>query len=387
MKESTIQKGDRYENLVEEYIRQTYSTNERITIHHKKKYPQKNQEGAPLEIDISIEEKKYLDRDAPYDILTIIECKDHKRPIEAMIINDLSERKRKLQANEAICFASNGFQREAINSAKAAGIKLVHMSPENTCPKWITRKGKKVNYLRGLTNDCFIEPYEEKDLYNSNDVLELLNKLHPISIVKVPFREDSTIRLLALKTLGISIFKDTHIIDIDLLSGIIQLLGYTLKIDQALADKGILGRCDFAKREVLIFPSSSEPRVAFSLAHEIGHIVLHQHLFQGVVKQLEDFEESFFIMRGELTLDVARLEYQANKFAAYLLMPDLLILHKFELFREKERIAKPYLYLDNQEVNKELYHLLVKMVNESTIVSKEALKYRLQSLGLLKEPS
>lgn len=77
------------------------------------------------------------------------------------------------------------------------------------------------------------------------------------------------------------------------------------------------------------------------------------------------------------------LEEQANRFAAYLLMPRYLLVKTWEEFKREQRIQKDVLYLDHQKVNKELYQSLLRRVNAVTIVSAEALKNRLKELGIL----
>lgn len=81
-RETTVQRGDRYEAWVALYIQQTYNGNSRVKVYRKKKYPQRISDSKPLEIDVSIEEKVFVDRDAEYDKLTIVECKDHNSPIK-----------------------------------------------------------------------------------------------------------------------------------------------------------------------------------------------------------------------------------------------------------------------------------------------------------------
>jgi Zn-dependent peptidase ImmA (M78 family) len=84
--------------------------------------------------------------------------------------------------------------------------------------------------------------------------------------------------------------------------------------------------------------------------------------------------------------DVERLEWQANAFAAYLLMP------KQEFFDRLARLAvvhkirnrgHGFLYLDNQSVNYQLIQHVSHDLSENFNVSKKAVRLRLMSLGLL----
>ena len=53
-------------------------------------------------------------------------------------------------------------------------------------------------------------------------------------------------------------------------------------------------------------------------------------------------------------------------------------------FKQEQRIGKAYLYIDSQLVNQELYKAFVRKANTVTVVSAEALRYRLKELNILK---
>jgi restriction system protein len=61
------------------------------------------------------------------DFLVLIECKDHSRPVEREDVQVLADRKRAAGAQKAILFATNGFQRGAIEYAKVHGIALIRI--------------------------------------------------------------------------------------------------------------------------------------------------------------------------------------------------------------------------------------------------------------------
>ncbi|WP_304618680.1 ImmA/IrrE family metallo-endopeptidase [Paracoccus sediminilitoris] len=68
------------------------------------------------------------------------------------------------------------------------------------------------------------------------------------------------------------------------------------------------------KSGFVIFTKASEPAVRqrFTAAHEIGHFVLHKHLIGDGV------EDNYLLRSDRLS---SRVEVEANKFAARLLMP------------------------------------------------------------------
>lgn len=61
------------------------------------------------------------------DFLVMVECKDHVRPVERESVQVLADKKRATGAHKAILFATNGFQRGAVEYATVHGIALVRV--------------------------------------------------------------------------------------------------------------------------------------------------------------------------------------------------------------------------------------------------------------------
>lgn len=390
---TTIQKGDQYEEEVASYIRQIYSSNNRVTIHCKKKYPQRYPDHTHLEIDISIEEKVYDDRDSEYDKLTIIECKDHKSRISRGVIDHLVGRKRDLRANEAICFSTHGFQRGAIDLARVEGIKLVVLEKGDVTATWLNRKSRPMissahfgNILRRLGIPPHIHIKESPEvIYGDIDFLALLDRLHPIDgISSVPYLPSEDIEKKALSVLPEN-YMDRRI-DTNLISSLIEQHGYRVIKDPTLNDSELLGTCHFQNKEVRVSPQENDGRLAFTLAHELGHILLHSDLFRdNQIHVVDDPQENHSISNANVFIQSQRLEVQANMFASFLLMPSDLMWYLWAAFKKEQRIGKPNLYLDSQQVNQDLFSAITRKANTVTTVSKEALKYRLKGLNILKE--
>lgn len=390
MSETTIQQGDKYEKLVASYLRGIYKQRSGVIIHCKKKYPQRIQGGNPLEIDISIEEKIYTERPEPYDRLTIIECKDHKNPVKRDVIDHLIVRKVDVRANDAICFSTSGFQKGAIDKAKDAGIKLVVLGTNSLNAKWLTRRNNNLNLSTsigellkklGLTKSTY-NSVLTRDVYEGTDIIHLLDSLHPLFFSSVPYISQDKIELLALKTLDMGGYNGY--INPDFLFTIINQLEYQIEASPNMIESDILALCDFQNRVVRLAQVSSLPRLAFTLAHEIGHILLHQKLFhKNGFEGIEETDSNLSLHDNNVAFKSQYLEVQANKFAAYLLMPRMLLMNVWKEFKQEERIYKNTLYLDSQRVNRELYQDFVRRVNTVTTVSAEALRYRLKDLGIL----
>ena len=138
------------------------------------------------------------------------------------------------------------------------------------------------------------------------------------------------------------------------------------------------------------YPSSgvnqkiSKERENFTIAHELGHIVLHKT----ITNSIQSISENQNSINSELNIgksDITRMEYQANTFASYLLMPSRPFLVKVtELFKQYS-ITTGRLYLDHQPCNKKQCNIILGQIADHFIVSKEAVKVRMKKDQLLVE--
>jgi Zn-dependent peptidase ImmA (M78 family) len=93
-------------------------------------------------------------------------------------------------------------------------------------------------------------------------------------------------------------------------------------LDHNLPD-GVLGKIEFKPTKIYISKKlrSDLHRWRFTLAHEIGHLILHSKPFEGRLAEKTDdnFSLSFSYNVSEMTSK--RIELQANIFASHLLLP------------------------------------------------------------------
>ena len=120
---------------------------------------------------------------------------------------------------------------------------------------------------------------------------------------------------------------------------IIEYLGYDINFtkDGIYQNKNILGGLRIADRMVDINENISdhEGRVHFTAAHETGHIVLHAPLY---IEQQKTGQLEIDMCRSDAGFDGEKKEpeeFQADKFAAYLLMPTALVKKAFYKFYKK----------------------------------------------------
>jgi Zn-dependent peptidase ImmA (M78 family) len=109
-------------------------------------------------------------------------------------------------------------------------------------------------------------------------------------------------------------------------------------------------------------------RQRFSIAHEIGHLVLHRHLISGKVHVDKEFKiQLTSLNRDEISaLGTEGIEVEANNFAANLLMP--------EAWLRQALAGKPF-DIDNEGPLDELA--------KKFRVSRQALEYRIRNLALV----
>ena len=153
-----------------------------------------------------------------------------------------------------------------------------------------------------------------------------------------------------------------------------KFLGYRIEItDQGLfADPEFLGGVDFHAETILVNASveNHNGRYAFTIAHELGHHVLHRAHF--LSRQTEG--EKKIMCRSSAKRPM--IEYQADRFAAALLMPTE------ELEEAARRLSRKFRAKQGSKA------LATRLIAEGGFsnVSLEAMRYRLRELKISANP-
>lgn len=117
-------------------------------------------------------------------------------------------------------------------------------------------------------------------------------------------------------------------------------------------------------------------RVRFSLAHELGHLILHREIFESLeIKSIEDYYRFYREAPGD---QYGFLEAQANKFAGYLLMPREIL----EQYREKclAKVRKKLIGTSLENIDDlELIEFIAGEIAEIFNVSAQAMEIGLKS--------
>lgn len=138
----------------------------------------------------------------------------------------------------------------------------------------------------------------------------------------------------------------------------------------------------------LLLENDFNRRNRFTLAHELGHHFLHRHLLERYDIDTCDSQSSLEMVSAS-NKDFDRFEAQANKFAAFLLMPEEPMRKQAEKYFDEHDIHRGFIRWDDQysisegKFNERRAKEFVATIASIFRVSREAAKYRLMALGLL----
>ena len=352
-----------------------FSVNQKV----KKQFPW----GDSVINDLTIE-GQYQDK----DFLILVECKDYNSPVDRGDIAEFNTRIEDLRANKGIFITTNRFQSGAINMARYHNIALVRVNPDNMLVWDLHRIGDVFKSYQDTVNCMCADRIQSStivlDKYSTytslTDYMCSILSITPEPINKcLPYLSEEYILN------QVSLFLNNrpyNFVDEKILLFYLVKNGISYDLD---ADCGpYLGEYDFLNRKVRISTSlnASISRQRFTLAHEIGHAVLHRQLDRYIAKAI-DYNLDCITGCSKWQL---RLELQANLFASYLLMPyNAFINFVMELkLSYGIPLERPF-FLDNQMCNIEICHDAISKIAKHFNVSFIAAKKRMIHDKLLVE--
>jgi hypothetical protein len=151
----------------------------------------------------------------------------------------------------------------------------------------------------------------------------------------------------------------------------------------------ILGRIRFDPLEIVTYAREGESvgRQRFTLAHELGHLLLGH----GEYMQMETCEGRDLDREPPKDLDdemIQRLDWQANQFASFLLLPEGPFVSDFLRLAEHYELRDHgygLFYVDNQRCNYQPYYAITAHLMTAYEVSRTVVDIRLKALGYLKD--
>lgn len=381
-------KGDYFENLVFKKLKELIKNQDipgvsrynEIFLH--KQYASKTAPDVMLNPDITIEVYSNSNKET-WSNLLVVECKNHGRKIDNSIyrefVGNLSDYPR--SGVRGIMVSSAGFTQQVITLAQSDNIALVVLSEQSDWETIIWRKinsfeqhqfGHKV--LTGEASTSYPIVYSGNSFVTVSDLLQECGI--PMSkALHIPFMEDNVI----CKKVEDILQNTKYLIKENFIDCCFSLIAPNYKFDVVEMQEDCLGKCDFKEHVITINSSLSKHRQNFTIAHELGHIALHSSIVENLFS-IEDRESDKNTIISKSIY--GRMEYQANTFASYLLMPNIPFMAEVNKLFKENWITTGRLYHDYQPCNIRDCNVVVGALSSKFNVSQEAVIVRLKRANL-----
>ena len=381
-------KGDYFENLVFKKLKELIKNQDipgvsrynEIFLH--KQYASKTAPDVMLNPDITIEVYSNSNKET-WSNLLVVECKNHGRKIDNSIyrefVGNLSDYPR--SGVRGIMVSSAGFSQQVITLAQSDNIALVVLSEQSDWETIIWRKinsfeqhqfGHKV--LTGEPSTSYPIVYSGNSFVTVSDLLQECGI--PMSkALHIPFMEDNVI----CKKVEDILQNTKYLIKENFIDCCFSLIAPNYKFDFVEMQEDCLGKCDFKEHVITINSSLSKHRQNFTIAHELGHIALHSSIVENLFS-IEDRESDKNTIISKSIY--GRMEYQANTFASYLLMPNIPFMAEVNKLFKENWITTGRLYHDYQPCNIRDCNVVVGALSSKFNVSQEAVIVRLKRANL-----
>ena len=381
-------KGDYFENLVFKKLKELIKNQDipgvsrynEIFLH--KQYASKTAPDVMLNPDITIEVYSNSNKET-WSNLLVVECKNHGRKIDNSIyrefVGNLSDYPR--SGVRGIMVSSAGFTQQVITLAQSDNIAPVVLSEQSDWETIIWRKinsfeqhqfGHKV--LTGEASTSYPIVYSGNSFVTVSDLLQECGI--PMSkALHIPFMEDNVI----CKKVEDILQNTKYLIKENFIDCCFSLIAPNYKFDFVEMQEDCLGKCDFKEHVITINSSLSKHRQNFTIAHELGHIALHSSIVENLFS-IEDRESDKNTIISKSIY--GRMEYQANTFASYLLMPNIPFMAEVNKLFKENWITTGRLYHDYQPCNIRDCNVVVGALSSKFNVSQEAVIVRLKRANL-----
>lgn len=385
--------GTEFEKKVYQYLEVLLKTEKlpnasskysKIFFHKKYTY---GRSGRKIETDISIETYNPFVKDQKqWSTLIVIECKCYN---SKMNIADYDEFRRKLTdiseyGVKGIIVTTKGFSQTNIELAGKEKIALVVFSDQNfnwlvgrclnKCPEQLMPilKGEQSVGLNPIS-------YYEGHFFSTPNLLNVLD-------VALKTRHEYYIPFLSseeLKKKAKEIYQLRPLQTNDVAGEVLAKNFPMIEVRYDNLSQGLLGTIDLRNNIITLSEDiiSDTNRIHFTLAHEIGHLVLHRKFLRKEFSSVDDYIDISILSDK----NIKRMEYQANVFASYLLLPERKFYYEVALLFKEYSITKGRLYLDHQLCNRRNVSLILQRLSRKFQVSQQAIAIRLKNEKLLIE--
>ena len=424
----TTKKGDELEDKIYELFHDDilndrfWAKKECCKIYKKKGYYSRDRQ-KDIIFDIAIE--IFLPGQTSFSSLVLIECKHYNHKVPVGDIESFLMKAQQVSGGniKAIVASNNAFQDGVFKFAESKRIGLLRYYNRNNLDWILTRSPSSIvsssyalNEWSTASKGLHSSKYESKyfDFYGyvnhqytnsirlffdglikygqDEDYIDTLGSVQTLADTDdwlVTYREDSDIEKVCENILSEINYKDGEVP----LNELCALLTEThcLKVKETSGlPEGVLGKISFDPLEIVIDENHEyETRKRFTLAHELGHLLLEHSKYMVGEKCHEsslDIEKPYEVGMK----DVMRMEWQANYFASCLLLPKRQFIQSFWSIAARNGLSNRgfgVLYLDDQKCNQDAYYSVTSPLMMRYKVSRSAIKIRLKKMGFINEPN
>jgi|GEM_PF-756573 len=389
---------------------------ENCKVFRKKAYFSKERDSNII-FDLSIE--VWLPNAEQYHLLYLIECKDYTN--HSVPVNDLEEFVSHIQQvtgenAKGVFITTNVLQQGALNYARSRGLMLIEVDAQNKSKIVLHNKNRRESIL----TDEAVATWEQQaerlaeisNIYDDDSGLEInwddaiRDFISKQLNTDIHWEQPGT-KVMGLERLSKNLIEEmtTNIIkdfDASILSEfkgfpmdefLIYLkdkYGLTVITDQeipVIKGKKLNGYCDLENKRIFIDVSLRDTgQYVFVCAHEIAHFFLHMnvHIPQTLYNNLNDSAYDPAIGKYALLNEKHWLEWQANQFAAALIMPLRCVLGKLIIWQKKAGISRlGRVWLDHQPCNVRDFKVMITILAYEFLVSRPILEYRMADLQII----
>ena len=369
---------------------------------------------ADITFDLSIEVRPPNAKEM--HLLYLVECKDYSnRKVEIGDVEILASKLDQIEGSKGIMVVSSELQKSALEFARSKRIMVIEVNPSGHANTVMHNKKRNNKLLTDVYVNEFshhvdalrkIGKFYEEVRFNldwDNLIKNFLTQQLNIQLYwdqpgcKSVGLEYLSLQLIEQMTIDILNDFDTSILYKHKALSIERFMDYmhekyslTYITDQELPivkGRKLNGYCDIEKKCIYIDKSLNETsQFSFICAHETGHFFLHSKLKIPQVKydNLNDSAYDPAIGKHLLLNEKHWIEWQANQFAAALVMPHKSILGKLITWQTKEGIRnKGTVYVDNQPYNVRDFKVMITLLAYEFKVSRTILEYRMADLKII----
>lgn len=391
---NTTEKGNKLEDFVYNYLQSVINPHNKdgiiayIRKHKRYTMEQNDSYVADVSIDCYLQESD-LDLsegiDKPY-IVYVFECKNYNHIVDK---SDFQEFQNKIEHTrttrvKGFMVTTSSFSKQTIESANYFGIGLIVVNLDEQ--KHTIIVSRQYNYIENdakLYNCLMGESVANKIILFDNYKFKEMRQMLEDGGIGL---KDEFVAVKYLKNTDIErrvkdLLELANASELEADKSLNKVLDYLgLHIEYERLETGQLGLLDIERKKIILSIMQTGNVRNFTVAHEIGHYILHSEALHDMLEEYGETETSLSLNSE----GVSCLERQANHFASWLLLPDRKLNIGFNLFRKEEDIRQKYIFVDSQPNNYQRYCRMQDYMRNLYGVSWQAIEIRLKSCGLLR---